>query len=199
VYYDLHQPSREALEWLKNRNHLYFNGAEEALDWIFDNEEDRDRAYDLVQQTLVKRHHRAEHGVRRVLRTRYTAPPRVKTKIVIYDDRHCRVTGELYCLHIDFRMQGKNSLRQNGIEHVNEIIVLDRRAFWNGRLLLFTFTPRILGQRYSNWRRGTRRRTWIDSSGCDMHLLEGLRLMERFSTNDSMEHCAVAAQEISLF
>jgi hypothetical protein len=79
-------------------------------------------------------------------------------------------------------MYGKDALKKNHIEQLDDIIHLDRRAFWNERLLLCTFYPQKLGQLYCNWRYNTRRRRWIDPSGCDRHHLEGSTLIQMLPT-----------------
>ena len=185
-FYDLHKPTPQAIQWLIDQqdqdptnNEFYFNYDEEAVDLIFANENISDLAYRLLDQTLVKLYHRPEHVITHVKRTRYTSSRWTKNKLVLYDDKPSRITQEPYCVHIEYRVQGKKALRQNGIPELTDILNLDRYTFWKERLLLFTFDPSLLGQRYMNYLAATKtpRGVRATSIGRDRDYLEGRTLI----------------------
>ena len=164
----LYQPTREALEWLARRDDVLLNFVEWSLDWIFDHEFDRADAWEFVCQYHVKKYHR-DQGVRFVGEggvTRYTGPRSAPNLMVVYRDRPSKVTGELYCLHFDWRMKSAETLRRAGIHSVADLLRMSHRQFWLRRLLLYRLIPDQLGRRHWNYyQRRTRRRAWIVQCG----------------------------------
>jgi hypothetical protein len=89
-------PSFEVLQWISRLPFVHLNRVDLALDWIFDGEAERDEAYELVTRYHVKKYHR-DQGIRFVKGgTRYTGPPTAPNNFVMYGDKPCRTTGELY-------------------------------------------------------------------------------------------------------
>jgi hypothetical protein len=162
---NLWQPTRASLELLGGRDDVHVNKVEVALDWVFEEEDALEFAYGFADQYLVKKYHRREHGINYFKETRYTGPPRVRTKIVLYPDKPSRITGEVHCLHFDFRMLNRDAVRRCGLTSVADLIQLDHHQFWQQRLLMCALQPRKLGRRYHNHVEGKGRRhtPWIIS------------------------------------
>lgn len=162
------QPTTEALEWLARRNDILLNYVEIAFDWIFSSEDDKQEAFTFVCEHLVKRYHR-DQGIRFAGEdgfTRYTGPRGAPNLIAVYADLPSKVTGEVECLHFDWRISGVASLRRAGIRSVRDLLHLDHGAFWRERLVLCEINRRMLGRRHNNHALSTRRRRpWIVRCG----------------------------------
>lgn len=162
------QPSKELLEWFAHRNDVHMSYVELSLDWVFDDGESRADAYRFARRHHVKRHHRdqgirffqGEGGV-----TRYSGPRGAPNVLAIYYDKPSRVTGEVYCVHHDWRMKGA-ALRRASIASVRDLLELDYHKFWADRLLLRSLLVSRLGRAHQNWfRRTARRSPWIVRQG----------------------------------
>jgi hypothetical protein len=154
----LNQPKPDALRMLANLSGLHLNYLEVALDWIFDNEFECAEAFDFLGRYHVKKYHRNQ-GIRYVEgTTRYTGPRGAPNMLAIYNDRHCKLTGEVFCCHLDWRICGNAALERAGIATVADLVDLDHREFWRQRLLLYAVNLRDLGRRHFNHVNGTKRR-----------------------------------------
>lgn len=156
----LRQPDDEALNFLAQRQGLLVNLLEVALDWIFESEDERDHASDLVAQLHVKKWRRPGMQVRLVGSTRYSDPRGASNNFVLYPDKACRITGDQYCVHLEWRM------RLDGIKSLHltaeQLIRFDHFAFWERRLLFFDVDRRELGRLCHNrLKRSKRRGAWI--------------------------------------
>jgi hypothetical protein len=114
----LNQPTRDALQSLSTLKDTLLNSLEVSPDLIFNSEEERVDAYDFVSRYLVKKHHRKQEVgfyTDKNGSTRYSSRRRkVPNNLAIYGDRACRLTGEVYCLHFDWRMKGASALHRQG-------------------------------------------------------------------------------------
>jgi len=169
---DLYQPTPAALQWLARRYGARITYVELSLDWTFDDEDAKDAAYEFLCRHVVKKHHR-DQGIRFVVgkrgTTRYSGPRRARNVLVMYRDKQCKVTGEVCCLHLDWRIHGAEALCRAGLASLRDLLAIDHREFWRTRLLLFALDPEALGRKYHNARRGTRRRKpWIISYPCGL-------------------------------
>jgi hypothetical protein len=164
----LNQPSLEALQSLCSIDGLLLNYVEISLDWVFDHEGARNGAYDFMCQYHVKKYHRGQGirweggGV-----TRYTGPRKAPNVLAVYRDRPSKVTGEVNCVHFDWRIKGAVALRRAGITSLTDLVELNHRQFWNGRLLLRALSLRDLGRMYHVHvaGKGRRRGAWVVFSG----------------------------------
>jgi hypothetical protein len=167
---ELRQPSEKALLWLAQRNNALINRVEITLDLSFKYRADVGEARDFFHQHLVRRWRRKSQEVR-VFRspprddhpgtgeTRYDAGGRAPNRLVIYAEDHTRATGELNCLHVEWRLNGLRAVRAAGIEAGQDVPKFDHRAFWQKRLLLYRVDRPRLGRLYRNRVTGRRRRT----------------------------------------
>jgi hypothetical protein len=161
----LYQPRPDALQILTGRTDVHLNYVEVALDWIFDEEFDRDPAFAFLDRYHIKKYHR-DQGIRWKEGTRYTGPRRAPTVLAAYADRECKLTGEVNCLHAEWRMHSHAALKRAGISTVTDLINLDYREFWRQRLLLCALDLCDLGRRHYNYFNGTkRRRNWSSMHG----------------------------------
>ena len=145
----LHQPHREALRLLTTFGEYHLNYGELALDWIYADEKRKDEDKHWADLHLIRRYHRGEQEIIFVEgETRYDARRRSPNLTALYGDRASKITGELYCLHLEWRCNRANALRSLGIHSVNDLVDFDYRAFWRKRLLLCEWTchPRVLGR-----------------------------------------------------
>jgi hypothetical protein len=90
--------------------------------------------------------------------TRYDAGRWAKNLLVCYGENHSRVTGELNCLHLEWRLNGVKAVRGIGINAGSDLLEFDHREFWQKRLLLFTADKERLGRLINNHRDGRRSR-----------------------------------------
>src|SRR4051794_27422526 len=130
----LGQPSLEALQFLSGIiRDAHLNAVEIALDWVFEDEEALDDAFEFACRHHVKHHHR-DQGVRfypgKKGRTRYSGPRNAPNVLAIYADRPCRITGEFHCLHFDWRIKGSAALRRAGISSVRDLLGFNHGRFW---------------------------------------------------------------------
>ena len=171
----LRQPHREALRLLTSFGEHHLNYTEHALNWIYANRKTKNEDKYWIDRHLIRRYHRGEQDIRFVEgETRYDARRRSANVTALYGDRASKVTGELFCLHVEWRCNRANALRRLGINSINDLVDFDHRAFWRKRLLLCEWTchPRVLGrlcradvQLYGDRRPLRGRREWIDYVG----------------------------------
>jgi hypothetical protein len=69
--------------------------------------------------------------------TRYDADRAAQNGIVFYKEDHSRITGEEYCLHLEWRLNRLRAVRAAGIETGQDLLKFDHRAFWQKRLRLY--------------------------------------------------------------
>lgn len=157
---DLKQPNQNALAWIADRNDAYINRAEVALDAVFSNWADRDDARDFLDWSII----RNWHGQQRVVivgernPTRYDGSRYARNSIKIYPCPHSRVTGELHCLHIEWRLNDIRAMRRAGINSGSDLLEFNHRKFWEKRLLLLEVEPERLGRLLNNRNNQTRNR-----------------------------------------
>jgi hypothetical protein len=159
------QPSTEALQTLARIPHM-INYTELALNWICRNETDRDEAKDFFDRHSVKRWHRGEvRYVKGV--TRYTDRPWAPNNLAAYHDRRCKLTHEPYCVHVEWRLAGRQACQRAGIESAADLPSFDHRRFWEKRFILATVDLRKFGRFYRRYRlgRGAPRWVWVSRSG----------------------------------
>jgi hypothetical protein len=146
---ELRQPSQRALRWLARRNDALINRAEITLDLVFKYRADVEEALDFLHQHLVRRWHGKNQEIRVFrslpcgddvgsLESRYDAGRWASNALVLYRENHSRVTGELNCVHIEWRVKGLRATRAAGIESGQDLLEFDHRAFWQEQLLLYT-------------------------------------------------------------
>lgn len=161
-YIDLKQPTDAALHYLHSIGNVLVNYVEFALDWTFNYEDERDAAWSFTDRHIVKRWHRESQGIRYVKGTRYTAGRHGNSNLVGYADKPSRITGELYCLHIEYRMRLR-ALRRIGISSAKDLLNYDHHQFWTQRLLLRAIDLDRFGRRYNRQilHKGPRTGAWI--------------------------------------
>jgi hypothetical protein len=153
------QPSPEALRALSGMAHM-LNYVEPSLDLIFDNEIACGEAFDFLDRHHVKRWHRGElRYVRGV--TRYTDDRSASNNFVVYGDRPCKLTGELDCLHFDWRIRGQEACRRAGINSAMDVLHFDHRAFWEKFLILATVDLQKLGRLHRKYWKPRSAPRWI--------------------------------------
>jgi hypothetical protein len=155
---ELRQPTRDALEWLAKRDDALINKIEVALDLVFDNPVDADETKRFLNHHLIRRWHGSKQQVFFVEDTRYDAPRSAPNQIVDYYEPHSRVTGELYCAHLEWRANKLRAVRSIGIAAPEELLHFSFREFWSDRLVLVAFDCERLGRCIRNRANGTRSR-----------------------------------------
>ena len=146
----LYQPDDEALRWLANLGRqVLLNYAEVALDLVFNNKQEADAANELIRRYHIKKWHGSQlvlfcRGI-----VRYSGPRRAANLLVVYADRPCRLSGDVYCLHLEWRLNGSRALQRAGLGTVSDLLELDHREFWLQRLLLRQVKLPVLGRLFS--------------------------------------------------
>ena len=151
---DFKQPTDRALRWIASRTDGLINYAEVTLDLIFDTSEDSLAARSYLDRYRIRRWHRREHGIRYYdndpNNQRYDGPPTAPNVVTDYLEDHCRITGELNCLHLEWRLNSLYAVRAAGILRPRDVLTFDHRAFWQERLRLYAVDPGRLGRLYRN-------------------------------------------------
>ena len=166
----LRQPTENALRLLAQRNDVLINGVEITLDLIFKNRAEKEETFDFMHQHLVRRWHGSRQEIRvyrgrqlveddDIGQSRYDAGRPAPNTIAVYLENFTRVTGELNCLHIEWRAKGVRATRAAGINTPGDLLVFNHRAFWQKRLLFYSVSRRQLGRLIRNRATGRRRRT----------------------------------------
>lgn len=186
----LRQPSHEALQSLSTLNDVLLCYVEFVLDWTFHTEAERDEARDLFDKHHVKKWH-GRQRLRFVKRTRYTGPRSAANVLATYSDRESKVTGEVFCVHTEWRIRRSRALRAAGVNGLADLLTLDHRGFWSQRLLISALDLRQLGRLHCNTERHTRRRKpWILSFRYDVHLRAGAIIFNALgSTQAVIDDC----------
>ena len=143
----LRQPGPEVLRWVATLNGALMNRLDVALDLIFASEEEVAAADEFIHRHHLKLWHR-DQEVTLFKTTRYTASPRAPNKLANYADKECRITGEVYCLHIEWRLIGVQALKRAGLAAVSAVKDIDYYRFWKDRLLLRTVDLQALGRQF---------------------------------------------------
>jgi len=180
---ELRQPSRRALRRLARRSDVLINRVEITLDLTFKYRGDAEKARDFFYQHLVRRWHGKNQEIR-VCRsepseehpgtgeTRYDAGGQARNRLAIYAEDHSRATGELNCIHIEWRVRSPRAIRAAGVNSGKDLPEFDHRAFWQKRLLLYAVDWRHLGLLIRNRRMGTKRRS-SRAHRTDAHSMDG--------------------------
>jgi hypothetical protein len=180
---ELRQPSDQALRRLARHSDVLINRVEITLDLTFKYWGDAEKARVFFHQHLVRRCHGKNQKIRvfqsapsddnpRAGETRYDAGGQARNRLVLYAEDHSRVTGELNCIHIEWRVRSPRAIRAAGINSVKNLLDFDHRAFWQKRLLLCKVDWRHLGLLIRNRRMGTKRRS-SRTYRTDAHLMDG--------------------------
>lgn len=154
----LHQPSDEALAYLARLAGTRLTYVETAIDLIFSTEDQCEDMCGFLDRHFVKDHLRRE--IHYCKTTRYCGARTSPNTVAIYSDRESKVTGELHCVHVEWRLRG-HSLQRAGLTSVRDILNLDHRQFWQSRLKLYRIDSHKLGRMIWSRFYGVRRRTWV--------------------------------------
>jgi hypothetical protein len=167
------QPTREVVQAFAALD-PYLNYSECALDLIFANKAECRHAREVFDHYSITKH---SHGVHFEGRwggvgndTRYVGGVKWQNANVLmtYSDRDKAGPADL-CLHIEWIICGGQGLHRIGINGPTDLLKLDRRAFWEQRLILADINRRRLGQRYHNHHAG--RRVWRHDPTLDGEIL----------------------------
>jgi hypothetical protein len=162
----LRQPQPEVFAFLSQLKGVHLNGLEVSLDWTFNDAYQLEQADWLVRSHWVKRWH-GKQQVKAKHDTQYWAGKGGRNVPVCYSDRPSRITGEEYCLHLDWRISGKEALQRVGIGSIQNLLSFDFHQFWRTRLLFYAVDLRKLGRAYNNGlvlRKENRRQPWVKIS-----------------------------------
>jgi hypothetical protein len=157
----LNQPSQQALQRLSKRNDVHLNAIEFALDLTFVHEDEKDDAFAFISFHHIKKWHGKQH-VKFANGTRYAAQRTATNNLTLYADRPSKATGEINCVHCEWRTKGRKALSRLGIVQIRDLLNFDHHAFWSKRLLLYRINHDRLGRAYNNQQMNTNRRDpWL--------------------------------------
>jgi hypothetical protein len=177
----IRQPPPEVLRWLDTLGDVKFNAVEVALDWTFDSAIELRSAHKFFRQHVVKRWHNKKHGITYYEASRYPEREGARNVPTDYADKYCRISGEVDCLHVEWRINGTAAMKRAGIT-LAELPAFDHYAFWKQRLLMATVDISKLGRQSANRTQQTRRlgkvskRSW---PRFDLHLSTGNIMVQR--------------------
>jgi hypothetical protein len=166
---ELRQPSDEALAWLAGHDDALINRVEIAIDFVFNSWAERDDECEFLHRHIARRWHGKNQEIRLIKSdsdvgddvvggTRYDAGRWAPNGIVFYPEHHSRVTGELACLHLEWRLNGLKSVQAAGIKSGGDFLEFNHRQFWKKHLLLSEVDIERLGRLNRNHVKGKRSR-----------------------------------------
>jgi hypothetical protein len=172
---EIKQPGEEALVWLASRRDGFINQIENSLDFIFSVAEERERTEGILHRHLIRRWHGKNQEIRVVGETekgvtRYDGPRSAPNITVVYGSKPCRITGEVYCVHVDWRAKGRRAVQSIGIETEQDLLQFDHREFWRKKLMLVDIDEERLGRYIRNCSTGSRSRNNGRSANLDRRL-----------------------------
>lgn len=147
--HDVTRPTLLGLHLMASLQNAYINQCEVALDLIWATLRDRDAGYDFLNEHLVRRWHTPRQKIHIYpgkAETRYDAPRPVPSSIKIYKEDFSRYSGEVYCLHVEWRSFNGRAVKAIGIQSTADVLNFDFRAFWKKRLLFFQADPQRIGR-----------------------------------------------------
>lgn len=166
----LFQPQPPALELLASTSGLRQTYLEPALDWTFDDGYALDAAAAIVQRCSVQPYFRGKEHVE--IHSHYFGQRWQQANVLHhYDSKPSRITGEVFCEHIEWFLCGRRALRQAGINSLADLLTFDHRKFWQRHLTLCEVDPLHLARLYHNYVTGSARRTPLHRDACDGQVL----------------------------
>jgi hypothetical protein len=149
------------LRWLATLKHVLITRVDVALDWTFDDPLLLVDAKRAVIAYLIKLWHRNHIAVVKDT-TRYYAPATSRTVLLVYADKECRVTGEVYCVHIELRLKSSGRIKRAGLGSVTDLLQADWTEFWEHNLDLRAVEGEKLGRQWNVKSTGSKRRKpWV--------------------------------------
>jgi hypothetical protein len=149
----LRQPSREAIEYLDQRNDVLFNYQELAQDLIYHTDEESKAAYQFYIAHVLKKDRRGqsfkvclgEDGHT----TAYSDQRKAKSVSLAYTT-HSKATGDP-ALHIEDRSKGPRMLKRKGSGSLKDLLSLEHLQFWQDHSQFWCITDyEGLGRAYLN-------------------------------------------------
>jgi hypothetical protein len=124
------RPGPDLLALLSDARVTYL---EIALDWTFADEDQKQFASMFVRDHILKPYQRGQVRVANKTAdqsgTFYSGARSTINNLVIYDDKPCRITGEVHCVHIEYRLRAV-ALRRTGWLSIDDVFRIDLRRFW---------------------------------------------------------------------
>lgn len=150
------RPSDAFLTLLKDRDDLLLNYVEFSRDFIFQTEQECEAAFAFaIEHYIVKNRHgqRTRLYIGKKSTSAYSGPRAATQILAIYADKPCRITGELYCLHFDWRISRVQTLRRLGINGISDLLTFNQTAFLNERLMFGCLDAEHIGRALANSQR----------------------------------------------
>ena len=124
---ELRQPSADALRQLARREDVLINKVEIAIDYVFNSPVVRDEAREFFDRHMIRRWHSKKQQIRAYrsgmedddegrVGTRYDAARGAPNMTALYRNEFSRVTGEVNCVHLEWRLNGLRAVRNAGIK-----------------------------------------------------------------------------------
>ncbi len=133
------QPDDDAFRYLtKIRPKHLPNKVENALDLTTGKWWEADQLQEFMERHWVQRW-RGQHCSAKYMNTAYWSDQRwVRNQPVVYSDRPSKVTGEVHCCHLEWRISQAPALRKANIASLADLINFDFRTFWDRERLPWT-------------------------------------------------------------
>ncbi|MBI4185303.1 MAG: hypothetical protein HY521_15025 [Proteobacteria bacterium] len=169
----LRQPSERAFRFLREAGgeHL-INRIELSLDLISESPRAMEEVTEFVTKSWVRRWKRCigvgcvsdstsvpkRRHPRALGPTTYWGRKGRPVRPALYMERYSRVSGEMFCTHLDWRVGGAEGVRAIGIESLADLITFDHQTFWSERLIFRAVDFPKLGRA---WLETKRRSDWF--------------------------------------
>lgn len=134
----LHQPQREAIEYLNDKPATSIVSVHVALDLTTPSADATYLLSEYLRPRLVLNRVPKEPVklVGDTLYLSFSAHRRLGKQLAYYDDSPSKVIPDSQCCHIEMRIRGAYELRRSHLRTPAELLALDHREFWKQHLML---------------------------------------------------------------
>jgi len=150
------RPSAEAMEFIQREADSLLNYVELKVELCYQDEYKREAVDSFLRFALVKNYHRKQKTARASDWNFYTGSRRAPNIITIYSDRPSKLTGQPYCVALEWRAQGVRAVDRLHRYCRNSLADFDHHKSWSENLHLFIVDAKRLGKGY--WRKFGRKR-----------------------------------------
>lgn len=156
---ELYQPTSGAFELLVKlkETEILINYLELALDVISAKPHEPVILQDFVTAHLFQPCH-GDQKYNNFRGTEYSGSRSARNQYVAYSSRPSKITGEVNCTHLEWRIKEVSAVRAHGIHTFKDLVNFDHMAFWEKNLRLYWIPSEKLGRLELNQRGRTQRR-----------------------------------------
>jgi hypothetical protein len=190
-------PTFDAIEILNEVQDHSICRLELAFDLITDNPHDKETVKEFIEKHLYMPYHKHQSVVHKERTTYWTQNTnnlgkwRIGRGFTSYDDRHCKSTGEVNCVHLELRLQGSQTIKKLKVYELQDLLATDFFEVWRQFLRLYHVDYQLLGKTHLNRLAGTRRKSTQVRNGYNIDGATGNILFHNLSVNEKLQSRSV--------